>query len=64
MNYKGNLKDNFNNWQKAALLGITKRISIKKGKLKSTNLQLLYDFLNRQHVPVTQQVLFRIGREF
>jgi hypothetical protein len=71
MNYITNLYKPFNNppledggWQKAALLGISKRINIKTKWFKNTKLQLLYDFLSRQHVPVSQQVLFRVGYEF
>jgi len=33
------------------------------GKMKS-QVQLLYDFLWKQQVPVTQPVLFRIGYNF
>jgi len=46
-------------WQKSALLGITKKYSISK--TKQGNLQLLYDFLSRQHVPVSQPLIFRLG---
>jgi hypothetical protein len=71
MNYITNLYKPFNNppsedggWQKAALLGLSKKINIKTKWFKNTKLQLLYDFLSRQHVPVSQQILFRVGYEF
>lgn len=47
--------------QQSALIGVTKKIAIKTKWVKSTNIQLLYDFLSREHVPVSQPVLFRIG---
>ncbi len=48
-------------WQHAGLLGITKKINITTKWFKGTGVQLLYDFLSRQHVPVSQPFLFRIG---
>ncbi|MES2849442.1 MAG: hypothetical protein V4685_10330 [Bacteroidota bacterium] len=51
-------------WQKSALLGISKKISVKTKWFKSTKLQLLYDFAAKHHVPASQQILFRVGYEF
>lgn len=51
-------------WQKSALLGISKKINVKTNFFKGTKLQLLYDFLAKQHVPVSQHLLFRIGYTF
>jgi len=51
-------------WQRAALIGLTKKMNIKTKWFKSTNVQLLYDFLSQQHVPVSQPVLFRVGYSF
>lgn len=53
-----------NGWQQAALGGITKKLNIKTKWFKETKLQLLYDFLARQHTPVSQPVLFRVGYSF
>ena len=53
------LSDNITAWQKSALLGVTKKYKI--GKNKEGNLQLLYDFLYRQHLPVSQPLIFRVG---
>ncbi len=55
---------NYNNWQQAGLIGISKKIAVKTKFFKGTKLQLLYDMLHSQHVPVSQPILFRIGYEF
>lgn len=52
----------FDVWQKSALLGLTKKIKISKNK--TCNLQLLYDFLYRDHLPVSQPLVFRMGYSF
>lgn len=54
----------YNQWQQAGLLGLTKKINIKTKLFKATSLQLLYDFLYRQHLPVSQPVVFRTGYTF
>lgn len=51
-------------WQRSALLGLTKKINIKTKLFKGTNIQLLYDFLNHTHLPVSQPVVFRTGYNF
>lgn len=51
-------------WQQSALLGLTKKIKIKTKWAKETKLQFLYDFLSRQHAPVSQPILFRVGYNF
>ncbi len=51
-------------WQQAGLIGISKKIAVKTKFFKGTKLQLLYDMLHSQHVPVSQPVLFRIGYDF
>ncbi|MDX2048314.1 MAG: hypothetical protein SFU87_16105 [Chitinophagaceae bacterium] len=48
-------------WEHSALLGISKKYNVSK-KLKG-NIQVLYDFLHKQHVNA-QPVLFRIGFGF
>jgi hypothetical protein len=52
---------NNNSWEKAALLGLTKKYKINK-KLKG-NMQLLYNFLNNQNTN-KQPVVFRVGYTF
>lgn len=52
------------NWQQSALAGITKKINIKTKWCKQTSVQLLYDFFARQHMPLSQQVIFRVGYGF
>jgi hypothetical protein len=51
-------------WQRSALIGITKKISIKSKWFKSTNIQVLYDFLYNQHLPASQPFVFRFGYGF
>ncbi len=53
---------NISLWQQSALLGISKKYQVSK-KLKG-NVQVLYDFLNKQHIPYTQPILFRFGCNF
>jgi hypothetical protein len=64
----------FNAWQSSGLVGISKKITFSsptggvRGGLtkytKGTKLQLLYDLLARQHTPVSQQWIFRVGYQF
>lgn len=51
-----------NAWQTSALLSLGKSYHIRK-KL-SGNIQLAYDLLYRQHQPISQPVLFRLGYNF
>jgi hypothetical protein len=53
-----------NSWQQAALAGISKKIKIKTKLFKETKMQLLYDFLAKQHSPISQPILFRMGYSF
>lgn len=69
MNYNAGFKNlgqlqNYNDWQQAGLVGITKKINIKTKFFKGSSVQLLYDMLYRQHMPVSQPVLFRVGYSF
>jgi len=72
MNYLAALPDNtgvlepknMSNWQQSGLVGISKKISVKTKWFRSTKVQLLYDFLWNQHVPVSQPVVFRVGYNF
>lgn len=52
----------FNDWQRAAMLGISKKYRISK-KIKG-NFQVLYDFLHKTHVPNTQGFIIRTGYSF
>lgn len=54
---------NIRAWQTSGLVGIYKKIPIKTKFTKGAKLQLLYDFLHRQHVPVSQPLIFRFGYE-
>jgi hypothetical protein len=54
----------FDAWQQAGLVGLTKKVKMKTKLVKGTKLQLLYDLLANQHVPVSQPVVFRIGYNF
>ena len=51
-------------WQKAGLIGLSKKIPLKTKFSKCTKLQLLYDILARTHIPLSQPVIFRIGYQF
>ena len=69
MNYNAQFKNltqlqSFTEWQQAGLVGITKKMNIKTKFFNGTSLQLLYDMLYRQHNPVSQPVLFRVGYSF
>ncbi|HRN56083.1 MAG TPA: hypothetical protein PLL71_06510, partial [Agriterribacter sp.] len=59
---------NYSNWSKSALAGITKKYSIssplKKGKKAEGSMQVLYDFLYKQHVPPTPAFVWRVGYYF
>jgi hypothetical protein len=50
---------NFDIWQKSALIGLTKKYQITKNK--GGNLQVLYDFLYKDHIPASQPLVFRLG---
>lgn len=68
MNYKASFKNieqlkDYNAWQEAGLVGLTKKISFKSKLAKGTKVQLLYDMLYRQHIPVGQPFVFRINYE-
>lgn len=69
MNYHAGFKNvavlqAFDAWQSSGLIGITKKIALKTKFTKGTKLSLLYDVLHRNHVPVSQPIVFRIGYNF
>ncbi|HVZ96605.1 MAG TPA: hypothetical protein VG847_07005 [Chitinophagaceae bacterium] len=55
------LKD-YSAWQRSGLIGISKKYKLSQ-KLKG-DIQLLYDFLARSHIPVSSPFLFRAGYNF
>jgi hypothetical protein len=67
--YEQNYRHRFNNiqqltiqpdyWTQSGLVGIKKKYSI--GKKYKGNMQLLFDFLYKNHAPQTQPILFRLG---
>ncbi|HEU5364233.1 MAG TPA: hypothetical protein VFU62_01815 [Hanamia sp.] len=59
----GNLPE-LRSWQQSGLLGITKKVSLKTKLLKSTKIQLLWDFLSYEQIPRTQPIKFRVGYSF
>ena len=69
MNYNAQFKNlaqlqGYNDWQQSGLIGITKKLKVKTKFFKATSVQLLYDMLYRQHTPVSQPILFRMGYSF
>jgi Skp family chaperone for outer membrane proteins len=53
-----------NLWQQSGLIGISKKLKVKTKLFKETKFQLMYDMLCRQHIPVTQPFVFRVGYNF
>jgi hypothetical protein len=51
-------------WQNSCLLGITKMVKVKSKYLKGTSLELFYDVLSNQHIPISQPIIFRTGFSF
>lgn len=62
-NHLEELKD-LNAWKQSGLLGISKIVAFHSKLFRKTKLQLLYDFLYTQQVPLTQPVLFRVCYNF
>ncbi len=59
---------NYSNWNKSALAGISKKYSmsspLKKGKKIQGSMQVLYDFLHKQHIPPIPAFVWRVGYSF
>lgn len=55
----GNDLKAWNNWKPSALIGISKKYKIN-AKLKG-NIQLVYDFMARQQMPVSSPIILRLG---
>ena len=51
----------FDAWQQSGLLGLSKKMPVKSKYMKGTKIQVLYDFLWRQHVPVGKEWVVRLG---
>lgn len=51
-------------WQTSGLIGLSKKISLKNKLLKSTKIQLLWDFLSYQQIPRPQPVIYRLSYDF
>lgn len=69
MNYNAQFKNiaqlqNYTEWQQSGLVGLTKKINVKTKLFKGTSVQLLYDMLYRQHNPISQPILLRMGYSF
>lgn len=69
MNYNTQFKSSvqlkeYNAWQRSGLIGITQKLNIKTSFFSATSIQLLYDMLYRQQLPVNNPVLFRMGYSF
>ncbi len=55
---------NPDSWQQSGLIGLMKKLPMKTKLVKNTQMKLLFDFLYRSHIPVSQPVLFRVGYSF
>jgi hypothetical protein len=55
---------NLSAWQTSGLMGISKKVSLKSKYLKSTKIQLLWDFLSYTQVPANQPFIIRFGYNF
>lgn len=62
-NYINQLKQ-VANWNQSGLVGIKKVVSLKSNFFKKSNIQMLYDFLNKFQNPRGQSLLFRVGYSF
>lgn len=54
----------YNSWQQAGLIGLSKKVPAKTKFFKGAKLQVLYDMLANSHKPVSQPVVFRMGYNF
>ncbi len=66
MNYNAQFKNieqlrNYNGWQSSGLIGISKKMPIKTKFFKASKIQLLYDMFYRDHIPISQPVVLRVG---
>lgn len=54
----------FQNWRQSGLIGISKKSLLNSKLLKSTKIQLLWDFLSYRQIPRSQPLKFRVGYNF
>jgi hypothetical protein len=52
------------NWEPAGLIGLTKELPMKSKFVKSTKLQVFWNFLSYSQIPLTQPFIFRLGYSF
>ena len=52
------------NWEPAGLVGLTKVLPVKSKFVKSTKLQIFWNFLSYAQVPIIQPFIFRLGYSF
>jgi hypothetical protein len=68
MNYRSEMRSlglsGLADWSESGLIGVSKTVSVRSKFFKKTKLQLLWDFLSYEQVPVTQPVVFRVGYHF
>lgn len=61
-----NIRDlrKYDNWTKSGLIGLGKKVSLKTRFTNGTKIEVLYDFLYKSHIPISQPVIFRMGYNF
>ncbi|MCC6286664.1 MAG: apolipoprotein A1/A4/E family protein [Chitinophagaceae bacterium] len=64
MNYQRSVESlevfkNYTTWTKSALVGLSKKF--KAGKKLNGKISVLFDFLYREHIPVSEPFIFRMG---
>lgn len=69
MNYRSLITDftqlqDYSQWQRSGLIGLSKSIPIKTKFFKNSKVLLLWDFLSYEQRPRTQPIIFRVGYNF
>jgi hypothetical protein len=69
MNYRSQISDftqlqDYSQWQRSGLIGLSKTIPIKTKFFKNSKVLLLWDFLSYEQRPRTQPIIFRVGYNF
>ena len=62
--YTTSIFNEFQNWEKSGLIGVSKIVSQNNKVFKKTKIQLLWDFLSYEQNPRSQPLKFRIGYNF
>jgi hypothetical protein len=60
----GAMQMNMSTWQKSGLIGLSKIVSMNTKIFKKSKVQLLWDFLSYEQIPVTPPFKFRVGFNF